>query len=158
MKRSPSIFLSIQTHSNFRVSSKIPVPTSRPDHGADLVGSLIFHRFSSLGIHLLSASRINRIVIPEFVVQGVLCAVFLITWHWFMFLMTVPLACYHVMLFLKRQHLFDVTEAFRFLNAEKKFRMIKLGFYLALFAIITFRLALSVFNFLSDAEDAVHLF
>ncbi|KAG2683368.1 hypothetical protein I3843_10G028500 [Carya illinoinensis] len=105
-----------------------------------------------------TASRINRIVIPEFIVQGVLCAVFLITWHWFMFLMTVPLACYHVMLFLKRQHLFDVTEAFRFLSAEKKFRMIKLGFYLAVFAIITFRLALSVFNFLSDAEDAVHLF
>lgn len=42
--------------------------------------------------------------------------------------------------FWKRQHLFDVTEAFRFLNAEKKLRFVKLGFYLVVFAIITFRL------------------
>ncbi|KAM4079502.1 hypothetical protein ACJW30_09G121500 [Castanea mollissima] len=105
-----------------------------------------------------SATSINRIVLPEFIVQGVFCASFLLTLHWFMFLITVPVTCYHVMLFLKRQHLFDVTEAFRFLNAEKKFRLIKLGFYLVIFAIITGRLALSVFEFLSDADDATQLF
>ncbi|XP_062167270.1 protein cornichon homolog 1 [Alnus glutinosa] len=105
-----------------------------------------------------TASRINYIVVPEFIVQGVLCAIFLVTWHWFMFLMTVPLTCYHVMLFLKQQHLFDVTEAFRFLSAEKKFRLIKLGFYLTMFAIVTARLALSAFEFLADADDAEHLF
>lgn len=105
-----------------------------------------------------TASRINRIVVPEFIVQGVFCASFLLTWHWFMFLMTVPVTCYHVMLFLKQQHLFDVTEAFRFLSAEKKFRLIKLGFYLVVFAVITGRVALSVFESLSEADDATHLF
>ncbi|XP_059428824.1 protein cornichon homolog 1 [Corylus avellana] len=105
-----------------------------------------------------TASRINHIVVPEFIVQGVLCAIFLVTWHWFMFLITVPLTCYHVMLFLKRQHLFDVTEAFRFLSAEKKFRLIKLGFYLVVFAIVTGRLALSAFEYLADMDDAEHLF
>jgi len=105
-----------------------------------------------------TASRINQIVVPEFIVQGVLCALFLVTWHWFMFLITVPLACYHVMLFLKQQHLFDVTEAFRFLSVEKRFRLIKLGFYLVVFAIVTARLALSAFEFLADADDAEHLF
>lgn len=105
-----------------------------------------------------TASRINRIIVPEFAVQGVLCAFFLVTWHWLMFLITVPLTCYNVMLFWKRQHLFDVTEAFRFLNAEKKLRFVKLGFYLVVFAIITFRLVLSAFIFLSDADDAMHLF
>jgi len=105
-----------------------------------------------------TASRINLIVVPEFIVQGVLCAIFLVTWHWFMFLITVPLTCYHVMLFLKRQHLFDVTEAFRFLSAEKKFRLIKLGFYLVVFAIVTGRLALSAFEYLADVDDTEHLF
>ncbi|KAG2687001.1 hypothetical protein I3760_09G033200, partial [Carya illinoinensis] len=86
-----------------------------------------------------TASLINCMTVPEFIAQAILSAIFLVTWHWFMFLMTVPLTCYHARLFLKQRHLIDVTEAFRFPAAEQKFRLIKFGFYLVVFAMITFR-------------------
>lgn len=41
--------------------------------------------------------------------------------------------------FMKREHLIDVTEVFRNLNSQKKFRLIKLGIYLIFFSILMFR-------------------
>ncbi|XP_015899029.1 protein cornichon homolog 1 isoform X2 [Ziziphus jujuba] len=105
-----------------------------------------------------SSSRINSLVYPEFIVHGVLCALFLLTWHWFLFLITLPMSAYFVMLFLKRKHLVDVTEVFRLLNAEKRLRKLKLAFYLGLLVIIIFRLTLSAFNSLTNEEDAVNIF
>lgn len=43
-----------------------------------------------------SASRINKAVLPEFVAQGVLCVLHLITGHWVMFLICVPYTYYNV--------------------------------------------------------------
>ncbi|KAH6758364.1 Cornichon family protein [Perilla frutescens var. hirtella] len=45
-----------------------------------------------------SASRINRVVLPEFITQGVLCFLFLVTGHWFMSLLCVPYLYYNVRL------------------------------------------------------------
>ncbi|XWS56227.1 hypothetical protein CRYUN_Cryun09bG0068100 [Craigia yunnanensis] len=104
-----------------------------------------------------ASTRVNSVVLPEFVLQGFLCALLLLTWHWFMFLLTVPLTAYHLMLYLNRKHLVDVTEIFRDLNIEKKFRFVKLGFYLLLFAVVLFRLVISAFNSLHDEGD-VHVF
>ncbi|XP_034692663.1 protein cornichon homolog 1 isoform X1 [Vitis riparia] len=87
-----------------------------------------------------SSSRINSIVVPDFILQGVLCMLFLLTWHWFLFLISVPITCYNAMLFMKRQHLIDVTEVFRTLSAEKKYRVAKLAFYLFLFIIVIIRI------------------
>lgn len=42
---------------------------------------------------------------------------------------------------MKQQHLIDVTEVFRSLDAEKKYRLIKLAFYLVLFVVVLIRLA-----------------
>ncbi|XP_008442268.1 protein cornichon homolog 1 isoform X1 [Cucumis melo] len=103
-----------------------------------------------------SSSRINKLVLPEFLVQGVFCSLFLFTGHWFMFLITVPVTCYHINLFLKREHLIDVTEVFRALKREKYFRLAKLIFYLLLFLIVIFRIIMvaemkSVFD--SAPED-----
>ncbi|TKY62576.1 cornichon-like 1 [Spatholobus suberectus] len=86
-----------------------------------------------------ASSRINYFIVPEFIGQGLLCAFCLFTGHWIMFLMTVPVTCYHVMLYMKRQHLIDVTEVFRVLNAEKKFRIAKLAYYLTIVIITVFR-------------------
>uniref|UniRef100_A0A5B7AU57 Putative Cornichon n=1 Tax=Davidia involucrata TaxID=16924 RepID=A0A5B7AU57_DAVIN len=105
-----------------------------------------------------SSSRINAVVIPEFILHGAFCTLFLVTGHWFMFLVTLPVTCYNIMLFTKRQHLIDVTEVFRFLSAEKKYRIIKLAFYLVLFVIVIIRLVLSVINSIIDEDDAVHEF
>nr|CAD1830182.1 unnamed protein product [Ananas comosus var. bracteatus] len=73
-----------------------------------------------------SASRINKVVLPEFALQGVLCLLFLLSGHWLMFLLSTPLVYYNVKLYQQRQHLVDVTEIFNLLHREKKRRLIKL--------------------------------
>ncbi|GAB2212413.1 hypothetical protein Droror1_Dr00020375 [Drosera rotundifolia] len=45
-----------------------------------------------------SAEKINAIVVPEFIVQGLVCVVFSICGRWIMFLLSLPLACYHLSL------------------------------------------------------------
>uniref|UniRef100_A0A0D9XZN3 Cornichon family protein n=1 Tax=Leersia perrieri TaxID=77586 RepID=A0A0D9XZN3_9ORYZ len=82
-----------------------------------------------------SSSRINSVVLIEYSLQAALCASFLLTLHWFPFLVMAPVAYYHGKLYMDRKHLVDVTEIFRQLNWEKKYRMIKLAFYFTLFII-----------------------
>ncbi|XP_010265774.1 PREDICTED: protein cornichon homolog 1 [Nelumbo nucifera] len=103
-----------------------------------------------------TSSRINLVVIPEFVMQGALCTLFLLTWHWFLFLITVPVTFYHVRLYLRRKHLLDVTEIFRLVNEEKKYRMVKLGFYLVLFFIVIYRLVVVAVTLLIDEDVDMH--
>jgi len=103
-----------------------------------------------------STARINRLVIPEFVVQSVLCLLFLFTGCWLMCLITAPLVYYHAQLYVRRKHLVDVTEIFNLLDAEKKYRMIKLVYYLILFFIVIYRLvSSSVIALLEGDDDAV---
>ncbi|GFP82271.1 probable protein cornichon homolog 2 [Phtheirospermum japonicum] len=83
-----------------------------------------------------SASRINKAVLPEFVTQGVLCILHLITGHWVMSLLCVPYAYYNVTLYSRGRHLVDVTEIFNQLPWEKKIRLYKLG-YLVIFLALT---------------------
>lgn len=45
-----------------------------------------------------SASRINSVVLPEFIVQGVLCVFYLLTGHWFMALLCLPYLYYNFQL------------------------------------------------------------
>ncbi|KAG1327260.1 protein cornichon [Cocos nucifera] len=99
------------------------------------------------------SSRINAVVIPEFLVQGILCASFLLTWHWFPFLIMAPITYYHINLFLNRRHLIDVTEIFRLLNGEKKYRIIKLAIYFSIFVIVIYRLVMSAVLLLMDEDD-----
>jgi hypothetical protein len=40
---------------------------------------------------------------------------------------------------MKKQYLIDVTEIFNVLGKEKKYRLIKLGFYVFLFFIVIYR-------------------
>lgn len=73
-----------------------------------------------------SASRINKVIYPEFALQGALCLLFLLSGNWLMFLLCVPNLYYNVRLYQRRQHLIDVTEIFNQLNREKKRRLFKL--------------------------------
>ncbi|XP_073062462.1 protein cornichon homolog 1 [Primulina eburnea] len=99
------------------------------------------------------SSRINSVIVPEYMLHGAFCILFLLTGHWIMFLLTLPPACYNLKLYLSRQHLIDVTEVFRVLNVEKKIRIIKLGFYVIFFAIVISRLAFSAINAVFGDED-----
>ncbi|GAB4843820.1 hypothetical protein Ancab_013782 [Ancistrocladus abbreviatus] len=105
-----------------------------------------------------SSANINRVVIPEFILEGTFCVLFLFTGHWFMFFITFPICCYHVRLFMKREHLVDVTEIFRALGNEKKFRIIKLALYLFFFFLVIVRLVIALYNSLADEDEAVHGF
>ncbi|KVH91192.1 Cornichon [Cynara cardunculus var. scolymus] len=58
------------------------------------------------------ASKINNITLPEFITQGVLCCLHLITLHWIMY--------------IHGHHLVYATEVFSELSREKKQRIFKL--------------------------------
>ncbi|XP_062157381.1 protein cornichon homolog 4-like [Alnus glutinosa] len=91
-----------------------------------------------------SASRINMVVVPEFVAQGVLCFFYLVTGNWIMFLFSLPYMCYNVRLYMQRKHLVDVTEIYNQLRWEKRQRFFKIAYLLFLFFLSLFWLLWSV--------------
>ncbi|KAJ0529448.1 hypothetical protein HanPI659440_Chr10g0370601 [Helianthus annuus] len=90
-----------------------------------------------------SSSRINAVVIPEMVLHGMCSFLLLVMGYWFMFLLTLPIAIYNSMLYINRRHLIDVTEVFRYVDAEKRYRIAKLAVYLFLFVLVVIRLVVS---------------
>ncbi|KAK6117214.1 hypothetical protein DH2020_049093 [Rehmannia glutinosa] len=96
-----------------------------------------------------TASRINTVVLPEFITQGVLCFLFLVTGHWIMALLSIPYLYYNVRLYLRRQHLIDVTEIFNLLYWEKKQRLFKLGYIILILFMCLFWM---IYNALEDDE------
>jgi len=64
----------------------------------------------------------------------------------FMLVIDNQIKSYHIFFrYLARKHLVDVTEIFRQLSGEKKYRMIKLAFYFCLFIITIYRFDLGYF-------------
>ncbi|XP_015902791.2 protein cornichon homolog 4 [Ziziphus jujuba] len=80
-----------------------------------------------------SASRINRVILPEFITQGVLCFILLITGHWLMCFLSLPYLYYNATSYLQGEHLVDVTEIYNQLNREKKKRFVKIIYMICLF-------------------------
>ncbi|KAI0489124.1 hypothetical protein KFK09_028966 [Dendrobium nobile] len=91
-----------------------------------------------------SSSRINAVILPEFVLQGILCLLFLVSGHWMMFLFAAPMLYYNVRLYQQQKHLIDVTEIFSQLNDEKKRRLIKLIYLVTLLFLSLFWMIWSV--------------
>ncbi|KAK7294938.1 hypothetical protein RJT34_17837 [Clitoria ternatea] len=82
-----------------------------------------------------STSRINQVILPEFVIQGIFCFTNLIAGYWFIFLISLPCLYYNVRLYVKREHLTDVTEIYNKLNWEKRRRLFKVAYLIAVFVI-----------------------
>ncbi|ESW11996.1 hypothetical protein PHAVU_008G076200 [Phaseolus vulgaris] len=80
-----------------------------------------------------STSRINQVVVPEFIIQGSFCFINLIAGHWFIFLLSLPFLYYNVRTYIRREHLADVTEIYNKLNWEKKKRLFKVAYLVAVF-------------------------
>ncbi|XP_051142531.1 protein cornichon homolog 1-like isoform X2 [Andrographis paniculata] len=100
------------------------------------------------------SSRVNSVILAEYLLQGAFSILLLVTGHWIMFLISLPPAYYNMKRYLSRQHLIDVTEVFRVLNSEKKARIFKLGFYVVFFGLVITRMALSViYAVFSDDEE-----
>ncbi|GAV70359.1 Cornichon domain-containing protein [Cephalotus follicularis] len=96
-----------------------------------------------------SSSRINKVIIPEFIAQGALCLLYLVTGHWMMSLLCGPYLYYNVRLYTRKQHLVDVTEIFNLLHWEKKQRLIKLGYLIFLLFLTIFWM---IYNALEDHD------
>ncbi|XP_024019048.1 protein cornichon homolog 4 [Morus notabilis] len=96
-----------------------------------------------------SASRINRVVLPEFITQAVLCFVLLVTGHWVAFLLSLPYLYYNVRQYMQGKHLVDVTEIYSQLNQEKNKRFFKMGYLIIVFIISLFWLLFT----LGDEDD-----
>ncbi|XP_012087083.1 protein cornichon homolog 4 [Jatropha curcas] len=90
-----------------------------------------------------SSSRINKVILPEYITEGVLCLFFLLTGHWCMALLCVPYLYYNVRLYTRRQHLVDVTEIFNLLHWEKKQRLFKLFYLIVLLFLAIFWMILT---------------
>ncbi|GMH28892.1 hypothetical protein Nepgr_030735 [Nepenthes gracilis] len=97
-----------------------------------------------------SASQINRVIMPEFITQAVLCCFFLVTRHWFMSLLCAPYLYYNVKMYMDNQHLIDVTEIFNLLSWEKKKRLLKLAYLIIILFLSLFWL---IWSTLEDDDE-----
>ncbi|KAH0458349.1 hypothetical protein IEQ34_013664 [Dendrobium chrysotoxum] len=101
-----------------------------------------------------SSSRINAVVVPEFIVQGFLSSLFLMTWQLIPFIIMAPITYYHVQMFWKKKHLLDVTEIFRQIEGQKKYRIVKLAFYFTMFILVIYRLVVCAVTLIIDEDDS----
>ncbi|XP_020877743.1 protein cornichon homolog 5 isoform X1 [Arabidopsis lyrata subsp. lyrata] len=83
-----------------------------------------------------ASTKINRMVLPEFGLQGLLCLYYVLTGHWFMAVLSLPHLFYNIRLYMKREHLADVTELYNTNKWEQKKRVYKIG-HIALSIFIT---------------------
>ncbi|KAK3131536.1 hypothetical protein QOZ80_6AG0507740 [Eleusine coracana subsp. coracana] len=97
-----------------------------------------------------SSSRINKVVMPEFVLQALLSVLFLVSGHWAMFLLSVPMVYYNYTLYQRRQHLVDVTEIFNQLGREKKRRLFKI---VSLIILLFLSLFWMIWSVLSEEDE-----
>ncbi|RLM54240.1 hypothetical protein C2845_PM10G02260 [Panicum miliaceum] len=97
-----------------------------------------------------SSSRINKVVMPEFVLQALLSVLFLLSGHWAMFLLSVPMVYYNYTLYQRRQHLVDVTEIFNQLGREKKRRLFKI---VSLIVLLFLSLFWMIWSVLSEEDE-----
>ncbi|CAN0908652.1 Protein cornichon homolog 4 [Linum grandiflorum] len=100
-----------------------------------------------------SSSRINKVILPEYITEGALCLFYLLTGHWCMALLCAPYLYYNVRLYTRKQHLIDVTEVFNLLHAEKKQRLYKLFYLIVLLFLAIFWYVDTALIFLVSSDD-----
>ncbi|XP_067140604.1 protein cornichon homolog 4 [Centruroides vittatus] len=86
-------------------------------------------------------SKLNKWVIPETIAQGIISVLLLITFHWFLFLLNIPMTSWQIYKILTIPSgnfgVYDPTEIHNRGNLRKHLRdsMIRLAFYLIFFFI-----------------------
>eukprot|EP00128_Syssomonas_multiformis_P006205 Colp12_sorted_trinity150504_noHs@24251 len=89
-------------------------------------------------------NKLNQFVLPEYIVHGVLTALFLLSNQWLPLLFNIPLAAFHAQKFLNKKHQYDATEIFKQLGKHKRDCLIKLGFYLLCFFYYLYRMMVAL--------------
>lgn len=94
----------------------------------------------------------NKWVVPELVGQALTTVLMLVSMHWFVFLLNLPVAAWNVFRFVKvpmgNMGVFDPTEIHNRgqLKSHMKEAMIKLGFHLLCFFIYLYSMILALIN------------
>lgn len=89
-------------------------------------------------------SKVNKLITPEAGLHAVLTASFLLTGHWFVFLLNLPLLAYNANKIYNKVQLLDATEIFRTLGKHKKESFLKLGFHLFMFFYYLYRMIMTL--------------
>jgi len=84
-------------------------------------------------------SRLNKFVIPEYAVQGILSVLLLLTGNYLDFLVNFIMLSYNGYQLYARKHLLDPTTIFNRLSHEKYKGIFKLIFYMATFFLYLYR-------------------
>lgn len=79
-------------------------------------------------IHM--CEKANKIIVPEYICQGLVVLLLLATGCWFEVLINLPLLCFHINRYQKREHLLDPTCIFSKTQTEKYIGMGKFVFYI----------------------------
>jgi len=87
-----------------------------------------------------ATERLNKFLIPEYVVHTSITVLFLLTLNFIPFLANSLLVAWHAKRFAERQHLLDATSIYPSLAERKKQSNIKLGFYCIMFFYYMYRM------------------
>ncbi|EDL13130.1 cornichon homolog 4 (Drosophila), isoform CRA_b [Mus musculus] len=97
-------------------------------------------------------SKLNKWVIPELVGHTIVTVLMLVSLHWFIFLLNLPVATWNIYRFIMvpsgNMGVFDPTEIHNRgqLKSHMKEAMIKLGFYLLCFFMYLYSMILALIN------------
>ncbi|MED6210442.1 hypothetical protein PIB30_064174 [Stylosanthes scabra] len=108
------------------------------------MGEVFYWIFTFLLILALLCVLGYQVILPEFIMQGIFCITNLLAGHWIIFLIGLPCMYYNVTLYIKKEHLADVTEIYNKLNWEKKKRLFKVGHSILLFVLAVLSLVWSL--------------
>ncbi|XP_016399640.1 protein cornichon homolog 4 [Sinocyclocheilus rhinocerous] len=97
-------------------------------------------------------SKLNKWVVPEMVAQALATVLMLVSMHWFVFLLNLPVASWDAYRYVKvpmgNMGVYDPTEIHNRgqLKSHMKEAMIKLGFHLLCFFIYLYSMILALIN------------
>jgi len=84
-------------------------------------------------------THLSLMQVPEYIAQGAITVLLLLTGKWVAGLLSLVLTAYHVRAYMKQEHVIDVTEVFRQIPRQKVIRIVKLIIYLVSFVYFIFR-------------------
>lgn len=91
-------------------------------------------------------SKVNRLIVPEAALHGLISALMLLNGYWFVFLLNLPILAYNLNKIYHKTQLLDATEIFRTLGKHKRESFLKLGFYLLMFFFYLYRMIMALIN------------
>lgn len=91
-------------------------------------------------------SKVNRLIVPEAALHGLISTLMLLNGYWFVFLLNLPILAYNLNKIYHKTQLLDATEIFRTLGKHKRESFLKLGFYLLMFFFYLYRMIMALIN------------